>query len=182
MGDKYKPVPYPNECPLSPYPNGLEPDSLDVTFSGLEKADAAPPGTIDPPNGTFTADWVSCGLWSGVAGDCNFIVTLSATEQMVQCETFDAIECFYGTAAAENTAAIANTRSNVFFYKTTGTAFVDWGFDGGVYPDSWDGAALLNIPTSEGYFAEELPTELADRKNRYAAHHDGTNIKIYINQ
>lgn len=180
MGDKPINQPNKNNCPMSPYPNGMEPSHIIVTFSGIQKK-VEDPELPPPPAGRYVVPWSECGLFYKDYGNGNVISVLIQNELVtLQADSGYILASFWNEAEFAGTITMQNYWQSLPEHYYGGQAILEMNLYTSGLPASWDAADLIGVPKIEKYFAEELPTDIASRKLRYASHKDKTNIKVFM--
>lgn len=176
MGDSPVPIPNGHLCPDMRYAGGLQPDTLWLGFSGIEKSPSAPPGTPDPLNGIYELKWASCNVWGGYYEIWAVGVTVWETVRISAVSVAPAYGLFDQTGAVEEYCVFDNFPLDAGYYYGNGQASVLLGLSGTHLPASWSLAGLFGVPSTPPYFAEEFSMPADERMVRYACHRDKTNV------
>lgn len=181
MGDRPIEIPKDNYCPLGPYTNGMEPDYVGLTLTGIKTGDEWIPGQLPPPNGTYKLRWVRCGKWETQAGGWNFSIEIFPWQVRILVQPLEiGRDGFYQDTQMADVIICDNYWDSREYAYWGGQAKASMYLTSGALPASWDGADLIGVPKQSPYFAEELPTDIASRKLRYACHRDKTNVKLFL--
>lgn len=179
-----KPTPIQNEmtCTPSPWTGGYVPASLLVGIEGMEKIIPGDPTCPEPPNGIWQLDFVNCHFWYLFANPWSLQLTVENGLIKFRADWGYLYVGFYAEIPIEDPYRMSNANPYPTKHKNIGSAYGYLWLDGFHLPPEWDAAPLFGVPEIEGYFAEEFPSTKAERYMRYAAHRDGTNIKIWTGE
>lgn len=204
MGDKPVIIPAGAPCAYSIYQPGHQPLEVIAQFSGIEKSPGWPVNVPPPPNGVFKCLLAACGLWQAPweSGHVSVVATVytSFLEIWLLDDLYPAFR--YGAAplwpggeprwpGGHLGGPSANSDADPYWIGTGDVYLPSADSVGKSFSPSWDAAPLVGVPTTSlnsnpkpskwsGYFAEELPTDIAARKLRYARHADGSNVKVFM--
>ena len=183
MGDKPDKICWIEGCPASWFDDALEPAALSVNISGIQKGSSWDPEFGKPPDGDYLFKWVDCGRFVNTDIRDTGELYINLSELRLELYWYMGVVAYFRSAGVYDEIITFTDPEDPDIYPFYGgEASVDPYATICQLPESWDGADLIEVPKMAPYFAEELPTTLADRKNRYACHRDGTNIKIWFNQ
>lgn len=179
MGDKPDPVENPHSCPLLPYANGKAPDSITVVISGVSKGVDWDSSFPEPFNGSFLCTFNACGSYSFTNSELIIVAAIGDVITSVGVRTVPYTSQFGAGNPTTEPWSADNAAPSQNIYSGGSASIEDMGLSGYMPPPSWDAANLFGVPRTPGYFAEEFPSTKANRYMRYAAHADGTNLKVW---
>jgi len=187
MGDKPNPQPNPHDCPGSPWIDGLQPDRLIVTVSGVSALVELVPPMPPLPNGTYTLIWRYCNRYSsetfpwGISAyymnnymHGELLSGFEVGDPPVSEERF-----LYGVSyPLKNVDSGIMTADNMFF--SDGVFTIEQFVTEGAKPASWAPAQLIGIPENGDYLAERGFSGLPANNYRYCARCNKSNLKLKL--
>lgn len=192
MGDEPKPVVNGQRCDNyqhmqwggSPWPDSMQPDYIKVELWGHEKGPEFMEGVNRPPpaDGTYILPFHNCMVYGGVIGGWDvelwFTKDDAGGEILTYAGVFPSHRYQWGFPYPLEEVMECITYAGWDPWYTNGHARVTFYLNGTPLPASWAAAALVGVPATKGYLAEQGHSGLDANHYRYCARHNKTNVKI----
>ena len=170
MGDKPDNEPNPHNCANMFWTDGLQPETIIMTFAGWGIKDPADPPAKPPPSGSYSLAWQKCGEWMANPSPTTYVWFWAiGTEGRALYSELHAPGSWSGQQGLAASMNMSMTDSEPFGRYTAGSTIVQT-FPNGTSKASWDAAPLFGVPDNLDYFGEELPAVTEPRQTRYASH------------